>query len=927
MNSTGPKNPYIIGRPITEPELFYGREVLFQFIEDNLLQGVQVILLHGQRRIGKSSVLAQIPNVVRLEQFVFVPLSLEGKSQKSLNEVLYELARDILEHVDLLENKVSLPTREDLDKDQQIFADQFLPQVCEALGDRNLVLLLDEFDALGDHKPDAAINHFFPYLQSIVREKEKLFIIPVVGRRLDDMPNLLSLFREAPSQEIGLLDRRSAERLITKLVKGVLEYEADAIDAILELSAGHPYFTQVICFALFVGAREEQCWQVTRANVEKVVDWAIEIGEGGLAWFWDGLPIPERLVFLATAETQQTKISNSTTGDRVSDFKFVLEGEPLELLQKYGIILTKQLQKAEVQLLEWNFLEHLGTTVDPNSLSFYKVTIELVRRWLVKRYTLRQEIRELENLAPEVQPIYEEANRLLQRGDASSAIKQYEQILAINPNYISALFDLAEGYLDIEEFDKAVELYTRTNRINPIRTDEGRLQLQQKRNKSSVAAKGRLDGRYRVVEVLGFGSSAQTYVAEDTHRPGNPKCVLKHLKPARTDPDFLPTARRLFNSEAETLEQLGNHDQIPRLIAYFEENQEFYLVQEFIEGNPLSAELPLGLQWTEGQVVQLLKEVLSILEFVHSKGVIHRDIKPDNLIRRHLDRKLVLIDFGAVKQIAQALVNLQEQPDSTIAIATSGYLPTEQSQGKPRFNSDIYALGIIGIQALTGLSPNDLQEDSNTGEIVWEHLISVSPGLAKILTQMVRYHFKDRYQRAMEVLHDLEELSLWGVNVTLRQSTYPDIADSRYESTMMVESPENSSGILRNNTATQQHPSRYKNGLKVIIALLSLLALPIIYTRWQVYKTAQTVLNETRFLLEQGKYETCVNRAKMASPDSHFYVDVQNLLYTCQLAQAKKLAAERKFKEAITKANQIPANSTSYQEARKLIEQWLSAAD
>jgi len=268
-----------------------------------------------------------------------------------------------------------------------------------------------------------------------------------------------------------------------------------------------------------------------------------------------------------------------------------------------------------------------------------------------------------------------------------------------------------------------------------------------------------LAGRYRIVEVLGTGSFGQTYVIEDTQRPGNPQCVLKHLKPARTDADFLSTARRLFNSEAETLEKLGNHDQIPRLLAYFEENKEFYLVQEFIEGHPLSAELPSGLQWTEEQVVRLLQEILSTLEFVHGQGVIHRDIKPDNLIRRNSDNKLVLIDFGAVKQIGQLSIHSQEPSNATIAIGTSGYLPTEQSQGKPRFNSDIYALGIIGLQALTGLGPHDLEEDNATGEIVWQHLVSVSPGLAKVLTQMVRYHFKDRYQTAAEAVQALQTLS------------------------------------------------------------------------------------------------------------------------------------------------------------------------
>ncbi len=143
-----------------------------------------------------------------------------------------------------------------------------------------------------------------------------------------------------------------------------------------------------------------------------------------------------------------------------------------------------------------------------------------------------------------------------------------------------------------------------------------------------------LGGRYQVVRILGIGGFGQTYAAEDIHRPGSPKCVVKHLKPASSNSNFLESARRLFQSEAETLEKLGNHDQIPRLLAYFEEDQEFFLVQDFIEGHSLSAELQPGQIWTESQVCGFLQEVLGILEFVHGNGVIHRDIKPNNLIKR-----------------------------------------------------------------------------------------------------------------------------------------------------------------------------------------------------------------------------------------------------------------------------------------------------
>ena len=259
-----------------------------------------------------------------------------------------------------------------------------------------------------------------------------------------------------------------------------------------------------------------------------------------------------------------------------------------------------------------------------------------------------------------------------------------------------------------------------------------------------------LDHRYQVIRVLAMGGFGQTYIAQDTRRPGNPICVVKHLKPG-TDPRVFDTAKRLFNSEAETLEKLGNHDQIPRLLAYFDENQEFYLVQEYIEGHTLAEELISGKHWNESQVIQLLQEVLEILEFVHRQGVIHRDIKPDNIIRRASDNKLVLVDFGAVKQLRTQLVTVGGQPSATVVIGTPGYMPTEQGQGKPRPNSDIYSLGIIAIQALTGLQPTELQEDPETGEIIWQQSV-VNSQLAAVLTKMVRYHFKHRYQNATEAL-------------------------------------------------------------------------------------------------------------------------------------------------------------------------------
>ncbi|MBW4626070.1 MAG: protein kinase [Brasilonema octagenarum HA4186-MV1] len=261
-----------------------------------------------------------------------------------------------------------------------------------------------------------------------------------------------------------------------------------------------------------------------------------------------------------------------------------------------------------------------------------------------------------------------------------------------------------------------------------------------------------LKGRYRIIRQLGRGGFGQTYLAEDIDRLTT-TCVVKQLNIPYSEPTVNQIARRLFETEARVLKQLGKHDQITQLLAYFEENQEFYLIQEFIDGEDLSREITLGKQMSESYVISLLQEVLEILEFVHQRGVIHRDIKPSNLIRRKQDSKLVLIDFGAVKQISNQTFSSQGQ---SIAIGTPGYIPPEQANGKPQFSSDIYELGILCIQALTGVHPRELSRDPNTAEISWHSQANVSPELARILDKMVRYDFSQRYQSATEVLQDLQ---------------------------------------------------------------------------------------------------------------------------------------------------------------------------
>jgi serine/threonine protein kinase len=289
-----------------------------------------------------------------------------------------------------------------------------------------------------------------------------------------------------------------------------------------------------------------------------------------------------------------------------------------------------------------------------------------------------------------------------------------------------------------------------------------------------------LGGRYKIISQLGAGGFGQTFLAEDLHLPGYPICVVKQLKAQTKDPSSLAMARRLFDTEAKVLYQLGDHDQIPRLLAHFEDNEEFYLAQEFIEGEPLTHELVVGERWSQGQVIALLQDILQVLAFVHQQQVIHRDIKPPNLIRRQSDGKVVLIDFGAVKQVSTQTVNPEAgETNLTISIGTQGYMPNEQLAGTPRFSSDIYAVGMLGIQGLTGVHPKHLKEDLRTGEIKWrEHAPTVSPELADILDQMVCYDFRDRYPSAVEALEALSNLPPAVLESVTSPQPLPEVRES-----------------------------------------------------------------------------------------------------------------------------------------------------
>jgi formylglycine-generating enzyme required for sulfatase activity len=265
----------------------------------------------------------------------------------------------------------------------------------------------------------------------------------------------------------------------------------------------------------------------------------------------------------------------------------------------------------------------------------------------------------------------------------------------------------------------------------------------------------KLAGRYQIIRELGGGTFAVTYLAQDDMQPSKPFCVVKQLRPIYTDAQVLG----LFEKEAVILEKLGKHPQIPTLLAHFQENDQFYIVQEYIDGHDLSTEIFAGKRLSEGYVIKLLQDILEALAFVHTQRVIHRDIKPANLMRGKKDGKIFLIDFGAVKQIGSVILNPQGGITPSIIIGSPGYMPTEQGIGQPCYASDIYAVGMTAIQALTGIDPRQLQQDPTTGEIIWQYdQLQITKDLAEVLTTMVRRYFKMRYPSAVEALQALKPL-------------------------------------------------------------------------------------------------------------------------------------------------------------------------
>ncbi|MEM8642186.1 MAG: serine/threonine-protein kinase [Cyanobacteria bacterium P01_G01_bin.54] len=304
-----------------------------------------------------------------------------------------------------------------------------------------------------------------------------------------------------------------------------------------------------------------------------------------------------------------------------------------------------------------------------------------------------------------------------------------------------------------------------------------------------------LHNRYRLLQVLGSGAFGQTYLAEDTLDPTRAHCAIKHYLSSPHYPHLRKTNQRLFQTEVTQLARLGIHPQIPQLLNQFEENHGFYLVQDYIKGTALTQELAHSRhnrpEERAARVVYLLWDLLGILAFVHDHGVVHCDLKASKLLQRHRDGKLVLLDFGAAQLLDTAVEkggagdyagrstngNRRWLPFTTDPTQSTGYLAPEQLRGQAYPSSDLYSVGVLALQLLTGLELHQLGIDCQTGEllpIAWQGMTPAPdyfPQLQAILTRMIRYNHQLRYQSAAEVLTDLAEIRDRVYSTLLAEST------------------------------------------------------------------------------------------------------------------------------------------------------------
>lgn len=427
MSFLPPPNPYIAGKALDDERGFFGRQEILRDVERSLRREANnVVVLCGQRRIGKTSILLQLYRQLPIPPFIPVYIDLTNKARLPLKQVLYECAVDIASHIDL-----PSPIRENFEAQADPFRQFFLPQVYEVLDEgQRPVLLLDEFEVWQTEAaplPEMAAQHeLFPYLWRLLATEPRLRVVVAAGRRMADLSlDFYTTFQAALVKHVSVLSPDTARELILQADKaGSLRFEEEAVSRIQALTHNHPYLTQLACQVIFERAFEglraapTSPPLITPAEVEAAVPEILEAGRSAFQWLWESLPPAERVVFAAVA-------------GRAGEGEAVGEEDISEALQRAGIrILVKELNLAPAAMVEWQMLEPVDGA--------YRVCLELLRRWVAQNYPLERVKDELDDISPAAAELYQAARDAYEQKELDRAADQLQQALEVNPNHLKA---------------------------------------------------------------------------------------------------------------------------------------------------------------------------------------------------------------------------------------------------------------------------------------------------------------------------------------------------------------------------------------------------------------------------------------------------------------------------------------------------------
>ncbi|MBW4575799.1 MAG: serine/threonine protein kinase [Aphanothece sp. CMT-3BRIN-NPC111] len=310
-----------------------------------------------------------------------------------------------------------------------------------------------------------------------------------------------------------------------------------------------------------------------------------------------------------------------------------------------------------------------------------------------------------------------------------------------------------------------------------------------------------LRDRFKIIEPIGRGGFGKTYLAEDIDKL-NERCIIKQLTYQASNEEEAHKVQQLFQQEARQLQQLGEHPQIPALFAYFQSNKSFFLAQQLIEGQNLLKEFEQKGAFSEAKIRYILQNLLPVLQYVHTHNVIHRDIKPDNIIGESVTGKLVLIDFGVSKVIAPTA-----QTQTGTMIGSQGYASPEQVKGKVKPSSDLFSLGVTCFHLLSGIDPSVLWTDRGFSWVDdWQRYLgdTLDPQLAYVLNRLLNKDRQQRYQSANEALRDLQGVPQHQPSgYTTTRSTYSFPAQSS-SSNLPARSPVSQTSASRTSNSSRQ---------------------------------------------------------------------------------------------------------------------------